>query len=171
MPISDGAFSYSHRIFCCGNGGCVFAAGTDVFECHRVHWSLRYLPAGSFLATGFLAVLIASPLYGAVYGAANGWALTTERPGYFIIRCFVSGAGYAKPLFGRYLSAFLQRILPRPGKWMEVLKIVCLADAGRPAGWAAVGFVGRYPTPAVPQWQPGISRKKWNRRCKTVIKF
>ncbi len=78
-------------------------------------------------------------------GLPIGWALTTERPGYFIIRCFVSGAGYAKPLFGRYLSAFLQRILPRPGKWMEVLKIVCLADAGRPAGWAAVGFVGRYP--------------------------
>ena len=91
----------------------------------KISWSLKYMPAGSFM-TGLLAVLIASPCTAPFMGAAVGWALTSEKASYFYYPVFLAlGAGYALPFFlaGIY-PHFLQRIMPKPGKWMEVLKKV-----------------------------------------------
>ena len=120
----------------------------------RVNWSLRYLPAGSFM-TGFLAVLIASPCTAPFMGAAVGWALTTERPGYFYYPVFLSlGAGYALPFFlaGIY-PRFLQRILPRPGKWMEVLKKLFALPMLATCGWLLWVLWGDSDA-GRSQWQP-----------------
>ncbi len=89
----------------------------------KVNWSLKYLPAGSYM-TGFLAVLIASPCTAPFMGAAVGWALTTEQPPYFYYPVFLMlGTGYALPFFlaGLYPDA-LKKILPQPGRWMDVVK-------------------------------------------------
>lgn len=89
----------------------------------KFNWSLKYMPAGSFM-TGLLAVLIASPCTAPFMGAAVGWALTSERSPYFYYPVFLAlGAGYALPFFlaGIY-PQFLQKIMPKPGKWMNVLK-------------------------------------------------
>lgn len=102
----------------------------------KVNWSLKYLPAGSFM-TGLLAVLIASPCTAPFMGAAVGWALTTDRPAYFYYPVFLMlGAGYALPFFlaGIY-PAVLKKILPRPGRWMEVVKKLFALPMLATCGW------------------------------------
>lgn len=102
----------------------------------KFNWSLKYLPAGSFM-TGLLAVLIASPCTAPFMGAAVGWAITTERPAYFYYPVFLAlGAGYALPFFlaGIYPAA-LQKILPRPGKWMEIVKKLFALPMLMTCGW------------------------------------
>ena len=74
--------------------------------------------------TGFFAVLIASPCTAPFMGMAIGYTLTA--PLYFYYPVFVSlGIGYALPfaLINMWPQK-LQRILPRPGVWMERLKKV-----------------------------------------------
>lgn len=89
----------------------------------KVNWSLRYMPAGSFM-TGLLAVLIASPCTAPFMGAAVGWALTSERSPLFYYPVFLAlGFGYALPFFlAGIFPGVLQRVLPKPGKWMDILK-------------------------------------------------
>lgn len=100
-----------------------FILGFMFLDIIKVNISLKYIPAGSFL-TGLLAVLIASPCTAPFMGAALGWVLTTERsPWVYYPVFFALGLGYALPFFvaGVY-PKMLQKFLPKPGKWMLVLK-------------------------------------------------
>ena len=76
---------------------------------------------GAF-ATGFFAVLIASPCTAPFMGIAIGYTLS--QPIYIYLPVFlVLGIGYALPftLVGFFPKA-LHKILPKPGRWMEILK-------------------------------------------------
>lgn len=72
--------------------------------------------------TGFFAVLIASPCTAPFMGIAIGYTLS--RPIYVFYPVFLAlSIGYALPftLAGLFPRA-IHRILPRPGRWMEILK-------------------------------------------------
>lgn len=75
-------------------------------------------------ASGILAVLIASPCTAPFMGAAIGYAIMA--PVYIYFPIFLSlGLGYALPF--ALLVMFprpMQKIMPRPGKWMRILKII-----------------------------------------------
>ncbi len=119
----------------------------------KLNWSLKHLPAGAFM-TGLLAVLIASPCTAPFMGAAVGWALTTDRPAYFYYPVFLSlGAGYALPFFlaGVYPSV-LKKVLPRPGRWMDVLKKLFALPMLATCGWLV--WVLWSDTSAPSAWEP-----------------
>jgi len=100
-----------------------FILGFMFLDIIQLGSGLKYIPAGSFF-TGLLAVLIASPCTAPFMGAALGWVLTTERsPLTYYPVFFALGLGYALPFFvaGLY-PQFLRKFLPKPGKWMQVLK-------------------------------------------------
>ena len=72
--------------------------------------------------TGFLAVLIASPCTGPFMGIAIGYTLA--KPIYICYPVFLAlSVGYALPfaLAGLFPN-FIHRFLPKPGRWMDVLK-------------------------------------------------
>lgn len=72
--------------------------------------------------TGFFAVLIASPCTAPFMGIAIGYTLS--KPVYIFYPVFLAlSIGYALPfaLVGLFPKA-IHRILPRPGRWMDVLK-------------------------------------------------
>ncbi len=74
-------------------------------------------------ATGFLAVIVATPCTAPFMGSALGFAIL--QPGYYSFLIFLFlGVGFSLPYL--ILSAFpkLVSILPRPGKWMEIFKQV-----------------------------------------------
>ena len=76
----------------------------------------------SAFLTGFFAVLIASPCTAPFMGIAVGYTLT--QPPYVYFPVFTALAlGYALPfaLIG-FFPKTIHRILPRPGKWMAILK-------------------------------------------------
>lgn len=72
--------------------------------------------------TGFFAVLIASPCTGPFMGIAIGYTLA--KPIYVYYPVFLAlSVGYALPfaLVGLF-PKFVHSLLPRPGKWMDILK-------------------------------------------------
>lgn len=73
-------------------------------------------------ATGFFAVLIASPCTAPFMGIAIGYTLSAPIYIYYPVFLALS-LGYALPfaLVGMFPKV-IHRILPRPGKWMETLK-------------------------------------------------
>jgi thiol:disulfide interchange protein DsbD len=82
----------------------------------------RLLPQHS-LATGFLAVLLATPCTAPFMGAAVAAALTA--PGWTAMGIFSAlGLGLAAPVFLLALIPGLARLLPRPGAWMLTLQRV-----------------------------------------------
>lgn len=85
----------------------------------RISLSKKKLNA---FVTGFFAVLIASPCTAPFMGIAIGYTLT--QPIYVYYPVFVAlSLGYALPFASvGFFPRFLHRILPKPGKWMDVLK-------------------------------------------------
>jgi thiol:disulfide interchange protein DsbD len=82
----------------------------------------RHGMAGSFF-TGLLAVLVATPCTAPFMGAAIAAGLAA--PAYVTVLVFVSmGLGLALPYVALASIPGLARILPRPGRWMEVFKQV-----------------------------------------------
>ncbi|MCK6395479.1 protein-disulfide reductase DsbD [Zoogloea sp.] len=76
--------------------------------------------AGSFF-TGVLATVVATPCTAPFMGAALGFALTQPAP--VLVAVFLSlGLGLALPYLLLCFWPALQRLLPRPGVWMERLK-------------------------------------------------
>lgn len=72
--------------------------------------------------SGLLAVLIASPCSAPFMGAAIGYALMAPTYVYFPVFLMLA-LGYALPFaWLAYHPKMLHRILPKPGKWMNVLK-------------------------------------------------
>ena len=84
---------------------------------------LHYRFSGPFL-TGLVAVLVASPCTAPFMGAAIGWILTADVHTYIFYGVFAAlGLGYALPFFcAEFFPHIMQKILPRPGKWMLWLK-------------------------------------------------
>lgn len=84
--------------------------------------TLTQISAKSSFLTGFFAVLIASPCTGPFMGAALGYTLM--QPPYVYFPIFISlGLGYALPFaLVEIFPKAIKKILPAPGKWMNVLK-------------------------------------------------
>ncbi|MDR3352578.1 MAG: thioredoxin family protein [Zoogloeaceae bacterium] len=76
--------------------------------------------SGSFF-TGVLAVIVATPCTAPFMGAAIAYALTQGIPALFAI-FFSLGLGLALPYVLLSFWPPLQRLLPRPGAWMETLR-------------------------------------------------
>lgn len=92
--------------------------------------------------TGFFAVLIASPCTGPFMGAAIGYAFMRSNVEIFAV--FTSLAlGYALPYALIELNPHaLNRILPKPGKWMHKVKIILSIPILLTAMWLSyVGYV------------------------------
>jgi thiol:disulfide interchange protein DsbD len=76
--------------------------------------------AGAF-ATGVLATIVATPCTAPFMGSALGFALLAPAP--LALAIFVAlGIGLAAPLAVAALIPGLARLLPRPGRWMVLLK-------------------------------------------------
>ena len=76
--------------------------------------------SGSFFA-GMLATVVATPCTAPFMGASVGFALT--QPFYSGLLVFLAlGLGLALPFLMLAFLPGLQRLLPRPGRWMETLK-------------------------------------------------
>jgi thiol:disulfide interchange protein DsbD len=76
--------------------------------------------SGSFFA-GMLATVVATPCTAPFMGASIGYALT--QPFIVGLTVFLAlGLGLALPFLILAFVPGLQRMLPRPGRWMEVLK-------------------------------------------------
>ena len=72
--------------------------------------------------TGLLAVLVATPCTAPFMGAAIGYALMSPTYVYIPVFFFL-GLGYALPFVLLALHhSFILNILPKPGKWMVILK-------------------------------------------------
>lgn len=72
--------------------------------------------------TGLFAVLIASPCTAPFMGIAVGYALVQPLYVYFPV-FFALGTGYALPFtLAGFYPEVLSRVLPKPGKWMDILK-------------------------------------------------
>ncbi len=75
----------------------------------------------SFL-TGFFAVLIASPCTAPFMGAAVGYTLTQPATVFYAVFLSLS-LGYALPFtIIACFPKFVHKLLPKPGKWMDILK-------------------------------------------------
>jgi thiol:disulfide interchange protein len=77
-------------------------------------------PLGAFM-TGTLAVVVATPCTAPFMGAAMGYALT--QPPAMALAIFLALAlGFAAPVVVLSFAPGLLRLLPKPGRWMVVLK-------------------------------------------------
>lgn len=125
----------------------------------RLNVSFGNLPAGSFL-TGLLAVLIASPCTAPFMGAAIGWILTSAVSPYAFFGVFAAlGLGYALPFFcAGFFPQTMQKLLPRPGKWMLWLKRFFALPMLMTCGWLLWVLSGLETRPAA-DWQPYDSQK------------
>jgi len=89
--------------------------------------------AGSFF-TGVLAVIVASPCTAPFMGTAMGFALTQDVA--TALTVFLAlGLGLALPYLALSLSPALQRLMPRPGPWMERFKQALAFPMFATAAW------------------------------------
>ncbi|WP_235835303.1 protein-disulfide reductase DsbD family protein [Piscinibacter terrae] len=90
--------------------------------------------AGGSFFTGVLATLVATPCTAPFMGAAMGYALT--QPAGITLAVFLSlGLGMALPYLLLCEWPALQRLLPRPGAWMERLKQAMAFPMYASAAW------------------------------------
>ena len=76
---------------------------------------------GGAFATGVLATIVATPCTAPFMGAALGFALLAPAP--LALAIFVMlGIGLASPLAITSMIPAVTRLLPRPGRWMVLLK-------------------------------------------------
>lgn len=85
---------------------------------------LYKLSSANMFLTGFFAVLIASPCSGPFMGAAIGYAfMQTDLEMYAVFLALA--LGYALPfVLAETHPQLLQKILPKPGAWMNKLKTI-----------------------------------------------
>jgi thiol:disulfide interchange protein DsbD len=76
---------------------------------------------GSFF-TGLLAVLVATPCTAPFMGVAIGAALATSSPAVTVAVFAAMGLGLAAPYVVLATVPVVGRIMPRPGRWMDVLR-------------------------------------------------
>lgn len=75
---------------------------------------------GAFM-TGALAVVVATPCTAPFMGAAVGYALT-QPPGLGLAVFMALALGFALPVVALSFAPGLLRLLPKPGRWMVILK-------------------------------------------------
>lgn len=90
-------------------------------------------PAGAFF-TGGLATVAATPCTAPFMGAAIGYALGAPVSSGLLV-LLAMGLGFAAPVVALAWSPRLQRILPRPGRWMETFKQAMAFPLYASAGW------------------------------------
>jgi len=74
-------------------------------------------------STGVLATLLATPCSAPFLGTALAFALTRGAIEIFVIFLFL-GIGMALPYFLVMLAPSMVKLMPKPGRWMSVLKVV-----------------------------------------------
>ena len=75
---------------------------------------------GAFF-TGVLAVVVATPCTAPFMAAALGFALSQPAPQTVAV-LLVMGVGLALPYLALAMTPALQRLMPRPGAWMDLLR-------------------------------------------------
>lgn len=94
------------------------AASSSLSEFGRTH-DEGYL--GAFI-TGVVATVMATPCSGPFLGAVLAWAV--GQPGIVVFSVFAAtGLGMAAPYVALSASKRLRRLLPKPGNWMNGLKV------------------------------------------------
>jgi thiol:disulfide interchange protein len=122
-------FQFSSPVFVAGMTWLLFAVGLNLSGVFEVGAGLtgtgnglaeRHGVAGSFF-TGLLAVLVATPCTAPFMGVAVAAGLAAP-PAVTILVFAVMGLGLAAPYVALASMPGLARLMPRPGRWMEVLK-------------------------------------------------
>ncbi len=122
-------FQFSSPVFVAAMTWLLFAVGLNLSGVFQIGASLtgagsglaeRHGTAGSFF-TGLLAVLVATPCTAPFMGVAVAAGLAA--PAAVTLLVFVTmGLGMAAPYIAFASMPGLVRLMPRPGRWMEVLK-------------------------------------------------
>lgn len=90
--------------------------------------------SSSYFFTGVLAAVAATPCTAPFMGAAIGYAVS--QPPAMLLTVFLAlGLGFALPVLLLSISPAFQRILPRPGAWMETFKQAMAFPLYATAGW------------------------------------
>jgi thiol:disulfide interchange protein/DsbC/DsbD-like thiol-disulfide interchange protein len=89
--------------------------------------------AGTFF-TGALATIAATPCTAPFMGAAVGYALTASAFAGFLV-LMAMGLGFAAPVVALATAPTLQRLMPKPGRWMETFKQVMAFPLYASAAW------------------------------------
>jgi thiol:disulfide interchange protein DsbD len=97
---------------------------------------------GSFF-TGVLAVIVATPCTAPFMGAAIGYALSASTAVTFAVFTALA-LGLAVPYIALTLQPVWTRLLPRPGRWMEILKQAVSVPIFATAAWLAWVLFGAY---------------------------
>lgn len=122
-------FQFSSPVFVAGMTWLLFAVGMNLSGVFEVGAGLagagsgladRHGMAGSFF-TGLLAVLVATPCTAPFMGVAIAAGLAAP-PAVTVLVFTVMGLGLAAPYVALTTVPALGRVIPRPGRWMEVLK-------------------------------------------------
>jgi thiol:disulfide interchange protein/DsbC/DsbD-like thiol-disulfide interchange protein len=122
-------FQFSSPVFVAGMAWLLFAVGLNLSGVFQVGGGLagagsglagRQGVTGSFF-TGLLAVLVATPCTAPFMGVAIAAGLAAP-PAVTVLVFAVMGLGLAAPYVALASMPGLVRIMPRPGRWMEVLK-------------------------------------------------
>ena len=122
-------FQFSSPVFVAGMTWLLFAVGLNLSGVFEVGAGMtgagsgltqRRGMAGSFF-TGLLAVLVATPCTAPFMGVAVAAGLAAP-PAVTVLVFAVMGLGLAAPYVALASVPGLARVMPRPGRWMEVLK-------------------------------------------------
>ncbi len=87
-----------------------------------------------YFFTGVLAAIAATPCTAPFMGAAIGFAMT-QTIAVLVAVMLALGLGFAAPVVALSFSPAMQKILPRPGAWMETLKQVLAFPLYATAAW------------------------------------
>jgi thiol:disulfide interchange protein DsbD len=122
-------FQFSSPVFVAGMTWLLFAVGLNLSGVFQVGAGLtgagnglagKHGVAGSFF-TGLLAVLVATPCTAPFMGVAVAAGLAAP-PAVTVLVFAVMGLGLAAPYVALASLPGLGHLMPRPGRWMEVLK-------------------------------------------------
>jgi thiol:disulfide interchange protein len=122
-------FQFSSPVFVAAMAWLLFGVGLNLSGVFQVGGGLtgagsglahRHGIAGSFF-TGLLAVLVATPCTAPFMGVAVAAGLAAP-PAVTMLVFAVMGLGLAAPYVALASMPGLARLMPRPGRWMEILK-------------------------------------------------
>jgi thiol:disulfide interchange protein DsbD len=123
-------FQFQSPAFVAGIAWVLFAVGLNLSGVYDVRLgaagagqslAARGGHAGSFF-TGLLAVLVATPCTAPFMGVAIGAALASGSAGLTMAVFLAMGIGLAAPFVLLAALPAVARILPRPGRWMELVR-------------------------------------------------
>jgi thiol:disulfide interchange protein DsbD len=135
-------FQFSSPVFVAGMTWLLFAVGLNLSGVFQVGAGLagtgnglteKHGVAGSFF-TGLLAVLVATPCTAPFMGVAVAAGLAAP-PAVTVLVFAMMGLGLAAPYVALASMPGLARLMPRPGRWMEVLKQALAFPMYAAAAW------------------------------------